>query len=119
MIKVNQDPLGVAARKLGVSGAEIAGAKLNHLPWLVGLEDCHRAPSKWYGRSMEPSLAGSDNREWSAEALPAVGARKAGMTFALRNKATDRCLTARRNGVTQGVNRSNDDARIHAPPTAT
>ena len=106
---INQDLLGVQARKLGISGAEIPGAKLNALPWLVGLEDCHRAPSKWYGRSMEPSLIGRDNREWAAEALPAVGARQADTTFVLRNTATNRCLTARRNGVVQGPNRSNDD----------
>jgi hypothetical protein len=106
VIAINQDTLGVQARKLGLTSAD--GPELKPLPWLVGLEDCHRAPSKWYGRSLEPTLVGKDNREWAADALPVVGARKPGTTFALRNTATDRCLTARRNGA-PGANRSMDD----------
>ena len=71
IIAVNQDPLGVQARKLarsspstdgtaggsalGAGGAGGAGGGMAMIPWLVGTSSCSSRPSRSYSRSMRSS----------------------------------------------------------------
>lgn len=90
LIAVNQDSLGVQARKLAADGRT--------LPWLVSLAACDEAPAEFYARgtgmgagSGWPSGVGADTRVWSLVPIPANTSEAP--TFALRNLATDRCLS--------------------------
>merc|ERR1712232_1455811 len=81
VIGINQDPLGVQARKLAIDGKP--------LPWLVGLESCAgRGPVDFYSRGLEQGIT-SDTRSWST--IP-VGI--ANQTYLLKSDATNRCLQA-------------------------
>ena len=100
-IAVNQDPLGVQARKLAT------GAGAAPLPWLVGLADCGAAPARFYSRGLDPAAQHADTRRWTVApaslaggaATPADGAtdgehndRDGDRLFSIANEATNRCL---------------------------
>uniref|UniRef100_A0A7S0J3B0 Alpha-galactosidase n=1 Tax=Calcidiscus leptoporus TaxID=127549 RepID=A0A7S0J3B0_9EUKA len=93
VIGVNQDPLGVQARKLMLDGAPAYDGVLRMLPWKVGLEDCTRANERWYTRSLDAALRGVDTRVWAVRPL---SRRQLGAPtrHQLLNAATDRCLAA-------------------------
>lgn len=94
VIAVNQDPLGVQARKLMLGGAR--------LPWLVGLEDCEAAMGPYsttaYSRAwtLTPGAGGGggDNRAWTPTQTSEPG------VYSLLNDATGRCLSV---AAAQGV----------------
>ena len=80
LIAVNQDALGVAARKLAVDGAPLG--------WLVGLESCAAAPPAARRGFAAPEV--DDNRAW--DVTPADGENG---THAIRSLALPgRCLAA-------------------------
>ena len=92
LIAVNQDPLGVQARKLMVGAPEYDGV-LRTLPWKIGIEDCARSNERWYTRSLDPALQGKDTREWRVERAATASGSVSGSTgYILTNTATDRCL---------------------------
>ena len=87
LIAVNQDALGVQARKLSLDGVP--------LPWLVGLDDCAGVRG-FYTRSLGRA---SDTRAWAVTSReqrpgPGPGNATAARLFEIRNVATQRCLTA-------------------------
>ena len=57
ILAVNQDALGVQARKLAVDG--------QLLPWLVGIEDC-RGPISAHSRGLQQQLRGLRSTHSSA-----------------------------------------------------
>ena len=89
IISVNQDALGVQARKLLLDGAT--------MPWLVGLERCDLGPggglSGLRNRGWGPQTV--DTREWAAPPHPSVAG-----AVQLVNAATGRCLVP---GSAQGL----------------
>ena len=86
VIAMNQDELGVQARKLVVDGAP--------LPWLVGLADCAAAPKVFRNRNDGFDDTGvDDNRQWSV--LPTgVDANSKVQQYAVKSLSTGRCLSA-------------------------
>ena len=96
VIAVNQDPLGVQARKLARStgstgsagGAGGAGGGMVMIPWLVGTSSCSSRPSRSYSRSMRSSAGkekkgnhndgddDDDTRQWTV--TPAAATAPAG-----------------------------------------
>eukprot|EP00937_MAST-01D_sp_MAST-1D-sp2_P001136 g1136.t1 len=99
LIAVNQDPLGVQARKLVVDGAP--------LPWLVATAPCAGAAPPHSRNDGFPGAATDDNRAWRvspapvpaplAAAVPAAvtsapSAPAAAGPFTIENAATGRCL---------------------------
>lgn len=86
IIAVNQDPLGVQARKLSIAGKP--------LPWLVGLEECSAAPVRQYSRNLKAHDT-TDTRKWSLQKVSVAAAVPGGDQYLIRNGATDRCLSAR------------------------
>jgi len=93
LIAVNQDSVGVQARKLVVDGQP--------LPWLVSLTPCDKAPPKFYARSSGmggsiQSSAGADTRHWSVKPV-------ATLKFLLINTATGRCLSSNTINQLQGA----------------
>ena len=88
VVAINQDVLGVQARKLVVDG--------KILPWLVGLSSCDGTRDTFYNRRLE-STGVDDNRRWTVTAL-------AGKTneYSLKSLSTGRCLAAVVAGSTPG-----------------
>lgn len=90
LIEVNQDPLGVQARKLVVDG--------QLLPWLVSLAPCDAAPPTFYSRNTgmasPRSGRGADTRLWSVTPTASAGAFRLRnrSVHSLKNLATGRCL---------------------------
>lgn len=78
VIQINQDSLGVQARKLAIDGKP--------LPWLVGLSACDSSPKTSYSRSFGAADS-DDNREW--EVLPIANNST---RYMVKNKRTGRCL---------------------------
>ena len=79
IIAVNQDPLGVQARKLYVDGTP--------LPWLVGLQPCGYSAPKPFNRGLQ-SHAETDSRMFAPQPLEQKG------QYQIRSLATNRCLSA-------------------------
>jgi len=77
VIAVNQDPLGVQARKLAVDGAA--------LPWLVGLDGCGTQPRESFSRAWTGQPQ-SDNKRWHVDPASTPG------TYTIRHEVTGRCL---------------------------
>ena len=94
VIALNQDALGVQARKLLVDGPPAYDGVPRPLPWLAGLEDCARANEPFYTRSLDVALRGRDTRVWSAGALEQEGAAAGRPLHRLYNNASGRCLEA-------------------------
>lgn len=79
-VAINQDPLGIQARKLLIDGKP--------LPWLVGLERCDLGNGGGVGGMFARGwLPQSDTRVWSKSAHLTVK-----NAFLLTNRATGRCL---------------------------
>eukprot|EP00038_Savillea_parva_P009420 m.183415 g.183415 ORF g.183415 m.183415 type:complete len:611 (-) comp15806_c0_seq1:115-1947(-) len=89
IIAVNQDPLGVQARKLWVDGQP--------LPWLTGLAPCDSRPDVMYTRALGPN-AHADPRLWTVQESSTHP-----RTFLITNTATDRCLSAGSNVSSPGL----------------
>eukprot|EP00041_Stephanoeca_diplocostata_P023777 m.591613 g.591613 ORF g.591613 m.591613 type:complete len:604 (+) comp22381_c0_seq4:1780-3591(+) len=89
VIAINQDSLGVQARKLSVAGST--------LPWHVGLSSCSGRPDTFYSRAFN-ATGSNDNRQWTLLETTAGDAS----VYAIKNEATNRCLTAEFN-VTTGA----------------
>lgn len=99
VIGINQDPLGVQARKLLLDGSPI--------PWLVGLESCDGPPGGgpggmrnrgWDNPPTTPSpTPPSDTRVW----VTAPHASGTPGTVTIQNSATGRCLVP---GAATGIN---------------
>jgi len=90
VITINQDALGVPARRLLLNGAP--------MPWYVGLEDCSAPPGGGRAGMRARSFFNApqqDTRVWAA--VPHGAAPGA---VALVNSATGRCLAP---GVAQGI----------------
>lgn len=88
VIAVNQDPLGVQARKLVIDGRPV--------PWLVGLRDCAGPPAENHRRNLPtPGAAGSfDVRVWKVNAVSQGNGSAAARVYQIQNTATGRCLAA-------------------------
>lgn len=80
VVAINQDTLGVQARKLAVDG--------KILPWLVGLSSCGGRPDTFYNRGLE-STGVDDGRRWVVTALAGKG-----NGYSLKSPSTGRCLAA-------------------------
>ena len=75
---LNQDSMGVQARKLAVGGSPVG--------WLVGLEPCSSAPAKSYSRALQRTSV-TDNRQWSVRPLASNKEQ-----YSIRSLSTGRCL---------------------------
>lgn len=86
VISVNQDPLGVQARKLLIDGKPV--------PWLVALESCagRIGTGEYHSRPFQLGDT-ADTRAW--DALTVKGTND---TFVLKNAVTRRCLVATGDG---------------------
>eukprot|EP00931_Biecheleriopsis_adriatica_P077238 TRINITY_DN50840_c0_g1_i1.p1 TRINITY_DN50840_c0_g1~~TRINITY_DN50840_c0_g1_i1.p1 ORF type:complete len:530 (+),score=97.52 TRINITY_DN50840_c0_g1_i1:227-1591(+) len=82
LIAVNQDLLGVQARKLVVDGKP--------LPWLVSLASCYEAPRQFYARSRGMGAESRvDTKSWQVKRLASPASPA---PVLLVNAATKRCL---------------------------
>ena len=84
VIAINQDALGVQARKVDIDGTP--------LPWHVGLEDCSgSANGRFWARTMPASEGGKpsaiDTRAWTVTPSASNSSR-----YTILNRATERCL---------------------------
>lgn len=80
VIAINQDKLGVQARKLSIDGKP--------LPWLVGVTSCDYAPSKFYNRGFEKYEI-TDTRAWATKPTPDNPKE-----YTIQSLSTKRCLAA-------------------------
>eukprot|EP00658_Telonema_sp_P-2_P049997 TRINITY_DN3806_c0_g1_i2.p1 TRINITY_DN3806_c0_g1~~TRINITY_DN3806_c0_g1_i2.p1 ORF type:complete len:606 (+),score=98.43 TRINITY_DN3806_c0_g1_i2:3-1820(+) len=79
VIAINQDSLGVQARKLAVDGTPIG--------WLVGLKDCATQAQQFHSRGFG---AGTDPRGWELVHVAKDASNQTAYT--IRSRATGRCL---------------------------
>eukprot|EP00750_Incisomonas_marina_P009538 INCI16037.3.p1 GENE.INCI16037.3~~INCI16037.3.p1 ORF type:complete len:463 (+),score=74.76 INCI16037.3:826-2214(+) len=96
VIAVNQDPLGIQARKIQLDGGV-------PLPWLVGLEDCSGVPAGtagiYFSRKWDShaggAAAGLDTRVWKTILIPPphLSIDDGNPKYQIVNDATGRCLT--------------------------
>jgi alpha-galactosidase len=107
IIALNQDSLGVAARKLAI-GTAVNTASLNirsgtpntlqPLPWLVGLASCDLSPAQYYARKLKaPTDTTGSTRTWSVLQINGDGEGTQGNNNdwirMIKNTATGRCLS--------------------------
>lgn len=97
LIAVNQDALGVQARKLAVDGSP--------LPWLVALAACDTAPPLFHSRhsgldpATPPAQQHADTRTWivtpiaAASSSAAAAAAPGAAVYTIKHRSTGRCLS--------------------------